>query len=607
MHGKWHYGRPSRQWRVPYSKALGFAVLLASFNPTGATAGEWTRRYQLTLARILSGGPPRYDQQLLVADVIPERIRRFTNFSGDVSGRYIGALACAARASGERPALLDQIVNTVLRHQRPDGHFGGPYSPEFLEDNDMAMLWGNGRLLSGLLEYYDLTGRKDVLETAIRLGEFLVQVAPKLHSPQVMLNFQQGKFAVGYICWTQNIEGLANLYRVTKARRYLELAQEIAARTERYPGQHSHGFLTSLRGILELYRATGERRYLELVEREVQGILDTGNWLVHGAIPEAFRPELLRDEGCSEGDWLRLMLGLWQETGKESYLELAERTLFNEFAFNQFQTGDFGHRAFAPLAPGRPVPEKFLPTGYSSYGARAWWCCTLHGLRTLCDVWAAVFRLDGDTLYYDLPVDGRWHDATRAAQAESSLGQDGTIRIRIRSRQPEPWNLALRQPGWSSQVEVRVNGQRQEPTLHNHYLIVRRRWGESDQVELRYQLRTYIVNVPEPGPASGVSLFHGPWILGVDEETSPYFYDEPYTQNRIRLPGMTPTGEVSLSQATARPEHGFAIPLAHFELEYLPGGYPIQPQRALLRPIAEQTGMRPVAWTFVFFRTPEAQ
>lgn len=32
------------------------------------------------------------------------------------------------------------------------------------------------------------------------------------------------------------------------------------------------------------------------------------------------------------------------------------------------------------------------------------------------------------------------------------------------------------------------------------------------------------------------------------------------------------------------------MPVAHFVLHYRPGGYPMQPQTALLRPISEYTG-----------------
>lgn len=119
-----------------------------------------------------------------------------------------------------------------------------------------------------MLEHYRETPRPEVLQAARALGDFLIAVAPRFNDAAVEQTYSKGKFAVGYVCWTQNIEGLVALSRETKDRRYLELATRIAERTRRHPSQHSHGFLTSLRGILDLHLATGKQHYLDQVERE---------------------------------------------------------------------------------------------------------------------------------------------------------------------------------------------------------------------------------------------------------------------------------------------------------------------------------------------------
>ena len=151
-------------------------------------------------------------------------------------------------------------------------------------------------------------GRPEILEAARRIGDFLVSVAPRFNTRSVQRFFSEGRFATGYVCWTQNLEGLVELYRQTSDDRFLELAQQLAKRASRHPSQHSHGFLSTLRGILELARTTGDQRFLDQVEREWKGIVDSENLLVQGAIPEAFAPSIERDEGCSEADWLRLNL-----------------------------------------------------------------------------------------------------------------------------------------------------------------------------------------------------------------------------------------------------------------------------------------------------------
>ena len=49
-------------------------------------------------------------------------------------------------------------------------------------------------------------------------------------------------------------------------------------------------------------------------------------------------------------------------------------------------------------------------------------------------------------------------------------------------------------------------------------------------------------------------------------------------------------GEVKLDPAASTtPGAAFRVPVAHFRLTYYPGGYPMQPAQAILRPIAEAT------------------
>src|SRR5262245_41134586 len=55
------------------------------------------QRFNLTLHRVLEGESPKYSDDFLLADVKPTAERRFTEYSGDLSGRYIGAIATAAK------------------------------------------------------------------------------------------------------------------------------------------------------------------------------------------------------------------------------------------------------------------------------------------------------------------------------------------------------------------------------------------------------------------------------------------------------------------------------------------------------------------------------
>jgi DUF1680 family protein len=543
-------------------------------------------RYQITLRRVLDGTSPAFTEEFLLADVRPTPDRRFTEYSGDLSGRYIGALATAARVYRGGFPNLDALVAKVVALQKPEGYFGSVFHYDKPADNDLALLWGNGRLLVGLLEYQRYKPTPSVLDACRRLGDFLLRVAPLMLSQSIRDEFGAAHFASSYICWTQQTEGLANLYLVTHDDHYRKLAEAIAAVIERRPGDHVHGYLTSLRGVMDLYRVTSDARLLQQCEAAWRDVDQSGDVLVTGGVPEGWSPNKRRTEGCAEADWLRFNLTLWKATGNPKYLSMAERATFNELALNQFATGDFGHRILTP-------------TGISENGAvRAWWCCTLHGLRCFPDIQASAFRTDGGALCYDLPIDsdienGGVRSEGLSAIAASSLAQDGAVRITITSTGETPASLRLRKPDWADTLAIRLNGIPSQYPAEGEYVRLHRKWRRGDVVTVNYgmSLRS------NPANQKRVTFSHGPWLLGAAASDNPSYFNELTTENKLAV--------AKNQLATAIPGRPFTVPIAARTFAYTPAEFPGQQGAVTLRAVGEQTGEPSTAWE-LRFRTERA-
>jgi DUF1680 family protein len=533
-------------------------------------------RYELTLRRVLEGDSPAYTQEFLLADIRPEAVRRFTEYSGDLSGRYIGALATASEVYGTRFAPLDGLVQKVIALQKPDGYFGAGFHYDKPTDADLALLWGNGRLLVGLLEYYRLDRRPEVLAACRKVGDWLVRIGPLMLSPETRAEFGAQHFASSYICWMQQTEGLANLYAVTREDRYRRLAEQIAAVIELRPGDHVHGCLTSLRGVMDLYASTGDAGQLAQCEKAWAGVASGKDALITGGVPEGWSPNNHRTEGCAEADWVRLSLALWKATGKPQYLETAERAVFNELAFNQFATGDFGHRVFTD-------------TGFQGNGAaRAWWCCTLHGLRAFPDIQRSVFRSSKEGLWLDLPMDARIETAGLSMRSDSSLGRDGRLRITVTSAGGGARKLFVRKPAWADTLEIQARGARQFQAADG-YQGVERDWAVGDVVEVKYamSLRRHAAG------SERAAFWFGPWLLGAAAADNPDYFNELTTDNRLQF------GKES-AFANGQPGQAFRAPVAATAVPYVPAEYPDQPGTAVLRPVAEQTGQPTTGWELRF-------
>jgi DUF1680 family protein len=385
-------------------------------------------------------------------------------------------------------------------------------------------------------------------------------------------------FASSYICWMQQTEGLANLYMVTRDERYRELAKAIADVIERRPSDHVHGYLTSLRGVMDLYNATGDALFLEQCEAAWQGVNESQDQLITGGVPEGWSPNGHRTEGCAEADWVRLSLSLWKATGKQKYLIVAERAIFNELAFNQFETGDFGHRVYSE-------------TGLASSGAvRAWWCCTLHGLRCFPVIHESAFCWQDGSLWFNLPVDSRIKTANLSVTSESSLAENGTIRIEVTSASDSPVPVHVRKPEWATGVEIRLNGIVREFPSRNGYLDIERKWSVGDLIEVKYSMQLHSA----PAGKDRIVYSFGPWLLGVPAADNPGYFNELTIENRL-----IPDQAEELS-AAKQPPRLFTVPIAARVVGCIAAEYQDQPGTAVLRAVAEQSGQATTATELLF-------
>ena len=524
-----------------------------------ARAGELSRRFELSLARALVGGPPRYTEEFLLADLIANSQRRFSEFSGDLSGRYLGATA----AGGPRALETARVfAPRVFALQQADGGFGPPFSTGAAYSQDMAKLWGHGRMLVGLLDYFETTRDPQGLAAARRLGDFLVAHADRFNAPAVRQALSADRGAHGYTCWTQNVAGLVRLARATGEERYRKVASEIANTFEILPGQHAHGALATLRGLALL--AEQDPAFTARVEREWESLIATGNVLWNGGPPEYFSSGG-RDEGCASADWLRLNLALWRLTERARYLEAAEDALFNAFFGNQLPSGDFAHLTFSQDG--------------LAYGAvEAWWCCTLHGLRAFPEVQASAFRAAGETLYYDLPVDGRGALEDFEVQADAEPARDGKVTLRVVRAPARPIAVHVRRPARTAELRSELGSSREE------WLALERKWKAGESVEIDYVFETELVQV------DGAKVVkRGPWTLGISEGGDPAYFNEGYQSHHVDFASLS---------AGDRPSRVAA--------EFHARGFDGQAAAVTFRPLAErwESAGHGLRWTARFEQAP---
>jgi hypothetical protein len=537
------------------------ATLCLCTLPSAAQPADWRRPELVDPRTVQLGGPlgqmfdrslariarPPYESVSFVrSDVSFEHKRWFTNYSGDCSGRFIELASLTSPPGKKEPAILADLLESITRYQKGDGHYGAEVdwpasldNAEVLRNKVMPIFWGNGRLLIGLLAAYEQYKAERLLASAKKLGDFYIATADIFCDPAKEQKYRgTATYAEGYVtCYFEGMEGLTALSRITGDKKYLGQADRMADFFEKFdklPLDHSHGNLSAQLAMLYLYEATGKPEYLTRVAARWDQAVRGGYVNAIGGIGEKFitRPE--RDEGCSECDWLRVNLELWRATGQTKYLDMAERLLWNHYRVNQFPSGGFGHR--------RLFCDDKGVVAIGRYDQEAEWCCVFHGALGLNALRSYLAVGTADAIYLNFFVDftapvvvGDRPCTVSVKTVEPKAGEVARVRVDLQGNVGRT-KVMFRRTAWGTEPGADRTGGYFSATLIP---------GKPVMVAFRGSLaiedRRFTHVTPKPGRLDAIVFRQGPKVLFAQG-----FKDKP----RI-LVAVDADGQPVLSQADA--------------------------------------------------------
>lgn len=513
--------------------------------------GNLDSRFRAALTRLTEG--PEYTTEFILSDVTGDYWRVFTEYCGDICGRYIGAVGLGRTYTREKAAdRVDEIVKGTIAAQKPDGHFN---LEQPLEKVYYPLIYGHGRLLQGLVEYHTVAPDPQTLETIRRLTDYYAETLPYYQEAAKTFNEE-------FIYYTQSIEGVVGAYRLTGDTRHLDLARAMAELIWDEPKHHSHSYISSLLGVLAIYEVTGEQRWLDFAEKK-QGEI-AGMVTVDGGVTEML-PDKHVTEFCSVADWFMYCLRLWRVTGKAHYLEVAERNLLNAVFFNQFSTGGFG--------TWRVNKTNGYPGRVEMGSGEAYWCCCFHGVRALYDALTHIYTYEPDAVRVNLFFDSAVrlpHASGVTIRQETTYPAEGTVRLCVSSPENTPLTLHVRVPSWASKPSLTVNGKTAPLEVTDGYAAIHREWGSADVVELAFDMGLRLEEMGRlvegerlkvGAELTGVTFWRGPLVMAVDElfnALGPSDEKNHWTApDRLILPPFTAEGVCALP----RREKPLAVPL----------------------------------------------
>lgn len=498
-------------------------------------------------------------------------------------GEFWGKLMLAAIASyhyNHDPEMLTKIAGAVdglIETQSGDGYIGNYTEESRLEQWDV---WCRKYTLLALLSYYDLTGYKKALASAIKLADYTIaQLGPGRREIIGTGNYRG-------MASSSILEPMVYLYKRTNNKKYLDFATSIVSQwenpggplliskalagvpvSERFPrpktwwsyenGQKAYEMMSCYEGLLELYKLTGEARYLQAVESAVSNIIDTEiNISGSGSAFECWYrgnvnqtlPAYHTMETCVTFTWMKLCSNLLTTTGNPIYADQIEKSAYNALLASMKDDGSQIAK-YSPLGGIRAEGEKQCGMNIN--------CCNANGPRGFMLLPSFSMMGRDNELYVNLyctSQSGYQINPKNKVTVKQVTGYPETdeITLSIYPEKTENFAVLLRIPAWSINNSLSVNGVEQGEVYPGTYRRIERTWKNGDIIILKLDLTAHLVNL------NGYqAVIRGPLALARDTRFSDGDVDEPVVvENR--------NGIVAVKESESKPEGiwmSFTVPM----------------------------------------------
>lgn len=447
----------------------------------------------------------------------------------------------------QRPGLradCDRLIDEILAAQEPSGYLntwyvGGRERLRFTEMQRGHELYCLGHLLQAAIAYWRATGDRRLLDGGARFADYLVR------------DFGQGKRPL--LTGHPELElALAELYRTTGERRYLDLAGYLLSGVERerlkltsrdmvylFSGSpftsrtifegHAVRALYAASGAADYYLETGDAAYWRTLETLWQDLV-TGKMYLTGGVGsraqgEAFgRPYELpnRDaytESCAAIANLMFNWRMLTATGQARFTDVIERALYNGINSGMSLDG----LLYCYRNPLESEGERIRNPWYETT------CCPPNLERTFASLPGYLYSTSVEGvwvhLYHNSTLDWHLEDGTLIALRQiTGYPWSGEISIKVDPARETEFTVFLRIPAWAGRAAVKVNeaGVSGKPKP-GEYLALRRSWRRNDVIALSLDMpaRTTVAHPLVSENFGRVAVERGPLVYCLEQHELP--------------------------------------------------------------------------------------
>ncbi len=463
------------------------------------------------------------------------RIDNFAKAGGLMEGKFEGiyfndsdlykviegaAYSLKIHRDPELEKYVDGVIEKIAAAQWEDGYLYTFYSlperqPEkrWTDVQSKHELYCAGHFFEGAAAYYQATGKRKILDVAIRLADYIDSV----------FGPDKKRDVPGH----EEIEiGLVKLYGVTGDEKYLKLAKfflderghaEGHKLYREYSQDHKPvveqdsavghavraGYLYS--GMADVAALTGDNGYVEALERIWWDVVSkklyiTGGIGARGGGESFGKDYELPNKSAYCETCAAIANAMWNHRmfllgGDAKYIDVLERVIYNGFLSGISLSGD----------------KFFYPNPLASDGdyQRSPWfgcaCCPTNIVRFMPSLPGYAYAQQGDVLYVNLFIGGsatiKMADNTVRLVQETRYPWDGDVKITVEPKRSGELTICVRIPGWarnepvpsdlyyflnesSEKAKLKVNGEPVDLNIDKGFARISRRWEKGDVIEL---------------------------------------------------------------------------------------------------------------------------
>ncbi|HVX25376.1 MAG TPA: beta-L-arabinofuranosidase domain-containing protein [Parafilimonas sp.] len=427
----------------------------------------------------------------------------------------------------------DRWINYIAAAQMPDG-----YIDTYYQLRDISKRWteiGNhedynaGHLMEAAVAYYDATGKRKLLDVAIRLANH-IDTTMRINNRQWFSGHEEieiGLMKLYHVTGNENYEKLANWYLNQRGKHIYAYRSDEWVKPEYWQDVlpvkdqtqitgHAVRAMYLYSGAADVAAATGDTGYIHAMKNVWQDVVYHNMYLTGGIGSSGDNEGFTKDydlpnreaycETCAS-----VGMVLWNErmtelTGDAKYIDVLERSLYNGALDGLSLSGD---RFFY----GNPLASNGDDERSAWFGTA---CCPANISRLVAGIGNYIYGVNDKSLWVNLFIGSnastKINNTNVDVNMQTNYPWDGKVSLNISPEKPTSFDVYVRIPGWtqndivdgnlyfvSNNIQKQtpqffVNGKAVDFKQQNGYAIISNKWKKGDVISFEYAMPVLEVN-----------------------------------------------------------------------------------------------------------------